>query len=102
MDVVDRLETVAAYIRTLDPETYIVGASSIHAIDSAKAEIARLRSELDAAKEALVYVRNELAALVPVPSAESPEWPEFFSDADLACLSNALRRARTALHGGGK
>lgn len=61
------------------------------------AEITRLRSENERLLASMRIVRNDLAALVPVPSADEPQWPEFFSAADYQCLTLALREARAAV-----
>jgi hypothetical protein len=61
------------------------------------AEIERLSKELSEAREALRTVNIELAALVPVPSASQPEWPEFLNDADRECLTTAFHTARSVL-----
>jgi hypothetical protein len=60
-------------------------------------EIERLSKELSEAREALRTVNIELAALVPVPSASQPEWPEFLNDADRECLTTAFHTARSVL-----
>ena len=65
--------------------------------EAAHAEITRLRAENERLLASMRIVRNDLAALVPVPSADEPQWPEFFSAADYQCLTLALREARAAV-----
>ena len=60
-------------------------------------ELSRLRTENERLLASMRIVRNDLAALVPVPSADEPQWPEFFSDVDYECLTLALREARAAV-----
>jgi len=60
-------------------------------------ELTRLRAENERLLASMRIVRNDLAALVPVPSADEPQWPEFFSAADYQCLTLALREARAAV-----
>jgi hypothetical protein len=62
-----------------------------------RSELTRLRAENERLLASMRIVRNELAALVPVPSADEPQWPEFFSAADYQCLTLALREARAAV-----
>jgi hypothetical protein len=62
-----------------------------------RAELTSLRAENERLLASMRIVRNDLAALVPVPSAVEPQWPEFFSAADYQCLTLALREARAAV-----
>lgn len=63
-----------------------------------RAKLTRLRSENEALKEALRAAYVELAALIPIPSADDPEWPMFpLNAADHECLNNAYLGIRAAL-----
>lgn len=67
-------------------------------VADALGELTRLRSDNERLREALRAAYVELAALIPIPSADDPEWPMFpLNAADHECLNNAYLGIRAAL-----